>query len=162
MFTKSLFSSDRSLLNGSKLKSDAVTEILKAAEIEPSDQLPNRQDCVVFDTMRVLNKMSAKRFKTGKDLSNGLLHRINAISLNVGLQIVVFDTYSATSSLKDKTRISHKKCSTPPRDFNVNPEANLEKVGIPELLASSKTKRSITDLLIQQTIDHMRKTPKTM
>ena len=143
-----------------KSKSDAVTEILKATEVEPSDQLPNRSDCVVFDAMRGLNEMSAKRFKTDKDLSNGFLHRINAISLNAGLQIVEFDTYSETSSLKDKNRISRKNSSTPPRDFNVNLEINLEKVGMPELLASSKTKRSITDLLIQQTIDHMRKITK--
>ena len=110
--------------------------------------------------MRVLNEMKNKHFKTGKDLSNEFLHRIDAISLNAGLQIVVFDTYSETSSLKDKTRISRKKLSTPPRDFNVNLETNLEKVGMPELLASSKTKRTITDLLIQQTIDHMRKITK--
>ena len=31
---------------------------------------------------------------------------------------------------------------------------------MPELLASSKTKRTITDLLIQQTINHMRKISK--
>ena len=70
VFPKSLFSSDGSLLDGGKSKSDAVTDILKATEVEPSDQLPNRPDCVVFDAMRVLNEMSTKRLKTGKDLSN--------------------------------------------------------------------------------------------
>ena len=157
---QSLFSSAGSLLDGGKSKSDAVTEILKATEFESSDQLLNRPDCVVFDTMRVLNEMSAKRFKTGKDLINEFLHRIDAISLNAGLQIVVFDTYSETSSLKDKTRISRKKLSTHPHDFNANLETNLKKVGMPELLASSKTKRTITGLLIQQIIDHMRKISK--
>ena len=110
VFPKCLFSSDGSLLDGGESKSDAVTEILKATEVEPSDQLPNRPDCVVFDAMRVLNEMSGKRFKTGKDLSNEFLHRIDAISLNARLQIVVFDTYSETSSLKDKTKY-HAKSS---------------------------------------------------
>ena len=55
VFSKSLFSSDGSLLDGSKLKSDAVTEIIKATEVEPKDQLPIKPDCVVFDAMRVLN-----------------------------------------------------------------------------------------------------------
>ena len=99
MFPKNLLFSDGSLLDGSKSKSDALTEILKAAEIEPSDQLRTRPDCVVFDAMRVLNKMSTKRFKTGKDLSNKFLDRIDAISLNAGLQIIAFDTYSETPSL---------------------------------------------------------------
>ena len=76
MFPKSLFSSDGSLLDGSKSKSDAVTEILKDAEIEPSDQLPTRPDCVVIDAMRVLNEMSTKRLKTGKDLSNEFINLI--------------------------------------------------------------------------------------
>ena len=108
MFPKSLVSSDGFLLDGSKSKSDAVKKILKAAEIEPSDQLPTRPDCVVIDAMRVLNEMSTKHFKTGKDLSNEFLHRIDAISLNAGLQIIAFDTYSETPSLKDKTRMSAK------------------------------------------------------
>ena len=73
---------------------DAVTEILKAAEIEPNDQLPTRPDCVVIDAMRVLNEMSTKHFKTRKDLSNEFLHRIDAISLNAGLQIIAFDTFT--------------------------------------------------------------------
>ena len=45
VFPKSLFSSDGSLLDGSKLKFDAVTEILKATEVEPKDQLPTKPDC---------------------------------------------------------------------------------------------------------------------
>ena len=46
VFPKSLFSSDGSLLDGSKSKSDAVTEILKATEVEPTDQIANKLDCV--------------------------------------------------------------------------------------------------------------------
>ena len=67
MVPKSLFSSDGSLLDGSKSKSDAVAGILKVTEVEPTDQIANKPDCVVFDAMRVLNEMSTKRFKTGKD-----------------------------------------------------------------------------------------------
>ena len=78
-----------------------------------------------------------------------------AISSDAGLQIVAFDTYSDTPSLKYKTRISRKKLATLPHNFNVNLESKIEKVSMSELLASSKTKRSITDLLIQQVIDHM-------
>ena len=46
VFPKSLFSSDGSLLDGSKSKSCAVTEILKATEVEPTDQIANKLDCV--------------------------------------------------------------------------------------------------------------------
>ena len=45
VFPKSLFSSDGSLLDGSKLKSDAVTEVMKAAEVEPNESLPMKLDC---------------------------------------------------------------------------------------------------------------------
>ena len=92
VFPKSLFSSDGSLLDGSKLKSDAVTEILKATEVEPKDQLPTKPDCVVFDAMRVLNEMSTKRFTPGKDFSNKFLRQIDSISSDAGLQIVAFNT----------------------------------------------------------------------
>ena len=86
MFPKSLFSSDGSLLDGSKSKSDAVTEILKATEVESTDQTANKPDCVVFDAMRVLNEMNTKRFKTGKDLSNEFLRRIDSIPQMLGFK----------------------------------------------------------------------------
>ena len=140
---KCLFSSDGSLLDGSKSKSDAVAEILKVTEVEPTDQIANKTDFVVFDAMRVLNEMSTKWFKTGKDLSNEFLRRIDSISSDAGLQIVVFDTCDETPSLKDKTRISRKQLATPPPDFNVNLETDIEKVAMSELLASKKNKRSI-------------------
>ena len=128
VFPKSLFSSDGSLLDGSKSKSDAVTEILKATEVESTDQTANKPDCVVFDAMRVLNEMNTKRFKTGKDLSNEFLRQIESISSDAGLQIVAFDTYDETPSLKDRTRISRKKLATPSRDFNVNLETDTLSV----------------------------------
>ena len=139
MVPKSLFSSDGFLLNGSKSKSYAVAEILKVTEVEPTDQIANKPDCVVFDAMRMLNEMSTKRFKTGKDLSNEFVRRIDSISSDAGLQIVAFDTYDETPSLKDRTRTSRKKLATPPRDFNVNLETDIEKVAMSELLASKKT-----------------------
>ena len=71
------------------------------------------------------------------------------------LQTVVFDTYSAKPSLKDKTCISRKKRSLPPRDFNISLEKKIEKITISELLSSSVTKRSITELLMQKIIEHM-------
>ena len=40
VFAKSLFTSDGSLIDGGKSKSDAVTEVMKAAEIEPNEKLP--------------------------------------------------------------------------------------------------------------------------
>ena len=70
-------------------------------------------------------------------------------------ETLVFDTYSAEPSLKDKTRISRKKRSLPPRDFNISLEKNIEKITMSELLSSSVTKRSITELLMQKTIEHM-------
>ena len=85
----------------------------------PSDNPPANTDSVVIDAMRVLNEMATKRFKTGKDLVNEFRRRIEVISSNAMLQTVVFDTYSAEPTLKDKTRISRKKRSIPPRDFNI-------------------------------------------
>ena len=68
VYPKSLFSSDGSLLDGSKSKSEAVTELLKYTEYVPSDNPPANPDSVVIYAMRVLNEMATKRFKTGKDL----------------------------------------------------------------------------------------------
>ena len=73
VYPKSLFTSDGSLLDGGNSKSDAVTEVMKAAEVEPNEQLPLNPDCVVFDAMRLLNEMNTKKFKTGNDLLNEFL-----------------------------------------------------------------------------------------
>ena len=109
VFPKSLFSSDGSLLDGSKSKSDAVTEVMKAAEVDPNESLPMKPDCAVFDAMRLLNEMNTNNFKTGKDLLEEFLRRIDTISSNAQIRIVAFDTYSESPSLKDSTRISRKK-----------------------------------------------------
>ena len=73
VFAKSLFTSDGSLLDGGNSKSDAVTEVMKAAEVQPNEQLLLNPDCVVFDAMRLLNEMNTKKFKTGNDLLNEFL-----------------------------------------------------------------------------------------
>ena len=128
VFPKSLFSSDGSLLDGSKSKSEAVTELLKYTEYVPSDNPPSNPDSVVIDAMRVLNEMATKRFKTGKDLVNEFRRRIEVISSNAMLQTVVVDTYSAEPPLKEKTYISRKKGSLPPRDFNISLEKILKRL----------------------------------
>ena len=119
VYPKSLFSSDGSLLDGSKSKSEAVNELLKYTGYDPRDKSPLNPDSVVIDAIRVLNEMATKRFKTGKDLVDELRRRIGVISSNAMLQTVVFDTYSAEPSLKDRTRNSRKKHSLPSRDFLV-------------------------------------------
>ena len=144
------------LLDGSKLKSYAVTVILKATEeVEPKDQLPTKPDCVVFDAMRVLNKMSTKHFTTGKDLSKEFLRRIDSISSDGWASNSCIWYLQWCSLTESQDPHITQKLATPPCDFNVNLESNIEKVSMSELLASSKTKRSITDSLIQQVIDHM-------
>ena len=72
--------------------------------------------------------MATKHFKTGKELVNEFRRQIEVIFSNAMLQTVVFDTYSAEPSLKDKTRISRKKHSLPPRDFNISLETNIERL----------------------------------
>lgn len=88
-----------------------------------------------------------KPFKTGKDSSKEFLHWIDAVPLNTGLQIIAL-TYTIKHLHKDRTRIPRKKLSTPPRDFNVTLETNIENIGMPELLASSKTKQEIYHRLV--------------
>ena len=139
VYPKSLFSSDGSLLDGSKSKSEAVNELLKYTGYDPRDKSPLNPDSVVIDAMRVLNEMATKRFKTGKDLVDEFRHQIGVISSNAMLQTVVFDTYSAEPSLKDKTHISRKKRSHPPHDFNISLEKNIDKITMSELFSSSVT-----------------------
>ena len=53
VYPKSLFSSDGSLLNGSKSKSEAVNEVLKYTGYDQRDKSPLNPDSVVIDTMNV-------------------------------------------------------------------------------------------------------------
>ena len=66
VYSKSLFSSDGSLLDGSKSKSKAVNELLKYTGYDPRNKSPLNPDCIVIDAMRVLNEMATKLFKAGK------------------------------------------------------------------------------------------------
>ena len=70
------------------------------------------------------------------------------ISSNAQIRIVSFDTYRESSSLKDSTRIARKKRSIPPRHFSICLETDIERVSMSELLASSTTKKSLTELLM--------------
>ena len=100
--------------------------------------------------------MATKRFKTEKDLVNNEFRKqIEVLSSNVMLKTLVFNTYSAEPSLKDKTRISRKKRLLPPRDLNISLETNIEEITMSELLSSSVMKRFITELMMQQIIEHM-------
>ena len=92
VYPRSLFSSDGSLLDGNKSKSEAVTELLKYNGYEPSDKPPANPEYILIDAMRVLNEMATKRFKTEKDLVNEFRGWIEVISSNAMLQTVVFDT----------------------------------------------------------------------
>ena len=142
VYPKSLFSSDGSLLDGSKSKSDAVTKLLIYTEYEQSDNPLANPDSVVVDAMRVLNEMATKRCKTGKDLVNEFRRRIEVISSNAMLQTVVFDTYSAEPTFPAflvKSAQFHLVIST----FSL--EKNIEKITMSELLSSSVTKQSITE-----------------
>ncbi len=106
-------SSDGSLLDGSKSKSDAVTEIMKAAEVEPNESLPMKPDCAVFDAMRLLNEMNTKNFKTGKDLLEEFLCRIDTISPNTQIRVVAFDTYSVSLPERQHPHLTKKALNSP-------------------------------------------------
>ena len=66
VYPRSLFSSDGSLLDGNKSKSEAVTELLKYTGYEHSNKPPANPDSVVIDAMRVLNEMATKISKQEK------------------------------------------------------------------------------------------------
>ena len=54
VYPKSLFSSDGSLLDGSKSKSEAVNEVLKYTGYDQRDKSPLNPDSVVIDAINVL------------------------------------------------------------------------------------------------------------
>ena len=108
--------------------------------------------------MRVLNEIQSKHLKTGQDLVTEFLRRVDSITVHANVKVIVFDTYDTSQSLKDKTRISRKKQRpVPPRNFIISLETDIEKVRMDELLASKTTKHSMTQLLMQQTVGHMKK-----
>ena len=108
--------------------------------------------------MQVLNEIQSKHLKTGQDLVTEFLKRVDSTTVHANVKVIVFDTYDTTQSLKDKTRISRKKQKpVPPWNFIILLETDIEKVRMDELLASKTTKHSITQFLVQQTIDHMKK-----
>jgi hypothetical protein len=127
---RSLFATDGSLLDGSKSKSDAVTEILRAVDIGPIEQLLSNPTCVAINSMRVLNEIQSKHLKTGQDLVTEFLRRVDSITVHANVKVIVFDTYDTTQSLKDKTRISRKRqIPVPPETLSYHWKPILKRFG---------------------------------
>jgi hypothetical protein len=75
-----IFSSDGSILDSSKSRSEAVNELLKYTVYDPKDKSPLNPDFVVIDAMKVLNAMTPIRRRNSSTKSLPVLKRFVAIT----------------------------------------------------------------------------------
>ena len=104
------------------------------------------EDAIIFDGMAVLQSMKKTSAMTKIiNLKTAFVKRMKRLMKGYTEGCIVFDKY-LKASLKDKTCAKHaaKVSST---EFMVHDEMNIAKVTLKELLASSKTKSQLTELL---------------
>ena len=161
---RALFNVDGSLLDSAVKKSDAVTEVLDNVHAHILEDMPIQPKCAI-DSMRVVNEINKKTciMKTGNDLADEFNRRIDTKSRGAGVVVVAFDLYdSQKPSLKGKTRAkrtgkkSKKFELVPPRDFKIEGKTKIDKVSLIELLASEKTKRSLTEFLMNKVVEYLK------
>ena len=100
------------LLDGAKSKSEAVTEVLNAICTEFLKKMSCHPKCAVIDCMWLVNEINPKprSVKTGDDLANEFLRKLDLKTQGATLAIPTFDMYGSLShSLKGRTRKVRKR-----------------------------------------------------
>ena len=89
---RSLFNVDGCLLDGAKIKSEAVTEVLNAICTKVLEKMPCHPKCAVIDCMRLVNEINPKprSVKTGDDLANEFLRKLDLKTQGATLVITGF------------------------------------------------------------------------
>ena len=94
---RSLFNVDGSILYGAKNKSEVVTKLLNATKV--LEKMPCHPKCAVIDYMGLVNEINPKprSIKTGDDLANEFLQKLDLKTQGSTLVITTFDMYGSLS-----------------------------------------------------------------
>ena len=83
-------------------KSEAVTELLNATCTEVLEKMPCHPKCAVIDCMWLVNEINPKprSVKTGDDLANEFLRKLDLKTQGATLVITAFDMYGSVSHME--------------------------------------------------------------
>lgn len=158
----SLMRRDGTLIDGWDGKSDLATRILVEANVSVEPTVPFQSECVAIDAMYIMNQISTKPLwiKTGNDLAAEFCKRIDQQSGDASGVIVGFEWYTE-DSLKIsawKSRASSGKSQKKVKrvDYNIEPDTDLSKRCMADILGTISTKKSLTKLLMNALVLHLR------
>ena len=153
---------DGTLLDGWDGKSDLATRVLAEANIKVTPSIANKADCVAIDAMYVINQISTKPvwIKTGRDLAAEFCKRIDQQTEGAKMVVIGFEWYS-TDSLKASAWQSRQnkgkgKKTVKRVDYNLEPDTDLTKRCMKDILGTVPTKVSLTKLLMDAMVEHLK------
>ena len=157
----SLMRRDGTLLDGWDGKSDLASCILKKANVVVVEQVDVQYQCVAIDAMFIMNQISSKPLwvNKGSDLAQEFYNRVDQQSEDADIIIIGFEWYSE-DSLKArawKSRDSVKYLGKKRNDYIIEPDTDISKRCMKDILGTIATKKSLTQLLMNATESHFRK-----
>ena len=158
----SLMKRDGTLLDGWDGKSNLAARVLAEANIHVTPSITNKSQCVAIDAMYVMNQISTKPIwiKTGRDLAAEFCKRIDQQTEGAEIVVVGFEWY-CNESLKASAWQSRQNESKGKRkvkrgDYNIEPDTDLTKRCMKDILGTIPTKKSLTTLLMNAMVDHLK------
>ena len=146
----SLMKRDGTLLDGWDGKSDLAKTVLKEANVSVTPCIPFESEVVAVDAMFIMNQISTKPIwvKTGKDLAKEFCDRLDKQSEGAEIIVVGFEWYSDVSlkAMAWKSRQKGKKKKR--NDYVIEPDTDLSKRCMEDILGTTETKKSLTTLLM--------------
>ena len=158
----SLMRRDGVLLDGWEGKSSLAIRVLHEANVSVVEEIPHKCECVAIDAMYVMNQISTKPLwvKTGRDLAREFCNRVDQQSDGAQSIVIGFEWYSNESlkarawksrDAKDKSKGKAKKRL----DYIIEPDTDISKRCMQDILGTITTKKSLTKLLMEAVREHL-------
>ena len=155
----SLMKRDGTLLDGWDGKSDLASCVLKESNVAVVENVSCQFECVAIDAMFIMNQITSKPawVKTGSDLAKEFCNRVDQQSYGADIVIIGFEWYSDESlkSMAWKSRSSKDK-GKKRNDYVIEPDTDLTKRCMKDIIGTTATKRSLTTLLMSAAESHLR------
>ena len=132
---------------------------MKEADVEISDTIPYKSECVAIDAMFLVKQISTKPLwvKTGSDLAAEFCKRVDMQSEGANVIVIGFEWYSS-SSLKSNAWDSRENASSNSKkkiDYVIEPSTDFSKRTMKDLVGTIPTKISMTKLLMDAVVSHL-------
>ena len=156
----SLMKRDGTLLDGWEGKSELTACVLKEANVAVVDKVSCQFECAAIDAMFIMNQITTKPawVTRGIDIAQEFLNRVDQQSEGAEIVIIGFEWYSDDSLKSMVWKSRGSGCKEKKRnDYIIEPDTDLSKRCMKDIVGTIATKRSLTTLLMNAAESHLEK-----